>query len=102
MKKPMAKKAASMMKAGRKVMKAQAGFKKSMTNPNYSDSAKVYGKKFDDYNAEAVNAMGTGKASGLRKKAAEARKKEVEFSKKAYGTTPGLPQKNGGKTSKKK
>jgi hypothetical protein len=106
-KKSMAKKSApmmmsgSMMKEGGKVMKAQKGVTKSMKNPNYSDSAKVYGKKFDDYNAEAVNAMGTSKASGLRKKAAEARKKEVEFSKKAYGTTPGLPQKNGSVTKAK-
>jgi hypothetical protein len=120
MKKPMAKKSmvkksakkaapmmmsGSMMKAGGKVTKAKLGTttSESTKSPNYKDSAAIYGKQFDDYSAKAVNAMGTSKASGLRKKAAEAREKETKFSKKAYGTTPGLPQKKmGGKMSKKK
>ena len=112
MKKAMVKKSAKkaapmmsspMMKAGGKVTKAKLGTttSESTKSPNYKDSVAIYGKQFDDYSAKAVNAMGTSKASGLRKKAAEAREKETKFSKKAYGTSPGLPQKNGGKTVKK-
>jgi len=112
MKKPMAKKsmvkksakkaapmmAGPMMKAGGKVTKAKLGTttSESTKSPNYKDSAAIYGKQFDDYSAKAVNAMGTSKASGLRKKAAEAREKETKFSKKDYGTTRGLPHKKKG------
>jgi len=97
--------AGPMMKKGGMVKKAKLGTttSESTKSPNYKDSAAIYGKQFDDYSAKAVNAMGTSKASGLRKKATEAREKETKFSKKAYGTSPGLPQKKmGGKMSKKK